>query len=90
VITSVGPGKTAPGPGAPTGHFVPNYTTEDAIWASVRDKDWAYGFAAFSVNPGERPGGQTSIEVTYYRVKGFGGELEVYDSFSLTRPRNDG
>jgi hypothetical protein len=25
VITSVGPGKTTPGPGAPTGHFTPNY-----------------------------------------------------------------
>jgi hypothetical protein len=33
VITSVGPGKTAPGPGAPTGHFVPNYTQENAVWS---------------------------------------------------------
>ena len=90
VITSVGPGKSAPGPGAPTGHFLPNYTQEDAIWSSVRDKDWAYGFAAFSVDPGRRPGGQTSIDVTYYRVKGFGGLLEVFDTFTLTRPRNDG
>ena len=91
VITSVGPGKTAPGPGAPTGHFVPNYTQENAIWANVRDKDWAYGFAAFSVDPGTRPGGETSIDVTYYRVKGFGGaELEVFDTFTLTRPRSDG
>ena len=49
VITSVGPNKSTPGPGAPTGHFLPNYTPENAIWASVRDKDWAYGFAAFSV-----------------------------------------
>jgi len=56
----------------------------------VRDKDWAYGFAAFSVDPGGWPGDHTSIEVTYYRVRGFGGELEVYDSFRLTRPRNDG
>jgi hypothetical protein len=43
------------------------------------------------VDPGNRPGGQTSIEVTYYRVKGFGGsELEVFDTFTLTRPRSDG
>jgi hypothetical protein len=83
-------GKTTPGPGAPTGHFVPNSTQEDAIWTNVRDKDWAYGFAAFSVDPGNQPGGQTSIDVTYYRVKGFGGELEVFDTFTLTRPRNDG
>ena len=89
VITSVGPNKSNPGPGAPTGHFLPNYTPENAIWSSVRDKDWSYGFAAFSVDPGNRPGGQTTIEVTYYRVKGFGGELEVFDTFTLTRPRND-
>jgi len=30
------------------------------------------------------------FEVTYYRVKGFGGELEGFDTFTLTRPRNDG
>ncbi len=84
------PRKTAPGPGAPTGHFVPNYTQEDAIWSSVRDKDWAYGFAAFSVDPGDRRDGKTSIDVTYYRVKGYGGDLEVFDSFTLTPPRNDG
>ena len=90
VITSVGPGKSTPGPGAPTGHFVPNYTPEDAIWSNVRDKDWAYGFAAFSVDPGDRPGGMTSIDVTYYRVKDFNSQLEVFDTFTLTRPRSDG
>jgi hypothetical protein len=57
----------------------------------VRDKDWAYGFAAFSVDPGNRRGGETSIDVPCYRVKGFGGaELEVFDTFTLTRPRSDG
>jgi hypothetical protein len=56
----------------------------------VRDKDWAYGFAAFSVDPGDRRGGTTSIDITYYRVKGYGGDLEVFASFTLTRPRNDG
>jgi hypothetical protein len=90
VITSVGPGKTASGPGAPTGHFVPNYTQENAIWLATRDKDWPYGFAAFSVDPGTRRGGQTTIEVTYYRATNFGGELEVFDTFTLTRPRSDG
>ncbi len=90
VITSVGPGKSAPGPGAPTGHFIANYTQENAIWANVRDMGWAYGFAAFSVDPGDRPGGQTTMDVTYYRVKNFNSELEVFDTFTLTRPRNDG
>ena len=90
VLTSVGPGRGTPGPGAPQGHLVANYTQENAIWASVRDKDFAYGFAAFSVDPGRRPGGQTSIAVTYYRVTGFGGELEAYDAFTLVRPRRDG
>jgi hypothetical protein len=90
VITSVGPGKSAPGAGAPTGHFVSNYTPENAIWSNVRDQDWAYGFAAFSVDPGDRPGGVTSIDVTYYRVKDFNSQLEVFDTFTLTRPRSDG
>ena len=91
VITSVGPGRTAPNPpSAPQGHLVSNYTQEDAIWASVRDKDFSYGFAAFTVDPGRHPGGRTSIEVTYYRVTGFGGELEAYDTFTLTRRRSDG
>ena len=90
MLSAVGPGKSAPGPGAPTGHFTPNYTQEDAIWASVRDKGWAYGFAAFSVEPGDRPGGRTSIDMTYYRFKNFNSELEVFDAFTLTRPRRDG
>jgi hypothetical protein len=90
VITSVGPAKSSPGAGAPTGHFIANYTTENAIWLAQRDKDWPYGFAAFSVDPGRRPGDQTTIEVTYYRVKNFGSELEVFDTFTLTRPRSDG
>lgn len=70
----------------PAGYLVSNYTKEDAIWASVRDKDWTYGFASFAVDPGHR----TSIAVTYYRVNGFGGELETYDTFTLTRRRSDG
>lgn len=90
VITSVGPAKSSPGAGAPTGHFIANYTSENAIWLAQRDKDWPYGFAAFSVDPGRRPGDQTTIEVTYYRVKNFGSELEVFDTFTLSRPRSDG
>ena len=84
VLTSVGPGR-----GANNGHLTPNYTQENAIWSSVRDQAFAYGFAAFSVDPGTRRGGQTSIEVTYYRVTDFGGELSAYDTFTLVRPRRD-
>ena len=90
VLTSVGPGRGTPGPGAPQGHLVANYTEENAIWASVRDKDFAYGFAAFAVDPGNRSGGQTSIAVTYYRVTGVRGELQAFDAFTLVRPRRDG
>ena len=91
VITSVGPDRTAPSPpSAPQGHLVSHYTQEDAIWASVRDRDFAYGFAAFTVDPGSHPGAKTSIAVTYYRVIGFGGELEAFDTFTLTRRRTDG
>ena len=91
VITSVGPDRTAPNPpSAPNGHLASHYTEENAIWSSVRDRDHSYGFAAFSVDPGSRPGGHTRIDVTYYRVVGFGGELEPYDSFTLTRRRTDG
>lgn len=42
------------------------------------------------MDPGHRPGGTTSIDVTYYRVNGFGADLEVFDSFTLTRRRSDG
>ena len=90
VITSVGPGRGTPARGANNGHLVANYSYEDAIWSSVRDEQFAYGFAAFSVDPGSRPGGQTSIGVTYYRVTDFGGELSAYDAFTLVRPRRDG
>jgi hypothetical protein len=90
VLTSVGPGRAAPSYAQPEGHLLANYTQENAVWASVRDQDFAYGFAAFAVDPGTKRGGQTSIEVTYYRVTDFGGELEAYDTFTLVRPRNDG
>jgi hypothetical protein len=43
-------------------------------------------FAAFDVDPG-RPGGTTSINVTYYAVSGPYGDLTPVDRFTLTRPR---
>jgi len=83
VITSV----TSPDP--TTGKRAPVYVTEPAAWSAVRDAANAYGFAAFTVDPGTRRGGVTSIEVTYYDVVGLGGELRAFETFTLTRPRTD-
>src|SRR5947209_3956192 len=68
VITSVGPV-------GPNGKRPPVYVQESAPWSAFRDKDHAYGFAAFEVDPGTRPGGPTSITVTYYAVSGPFGTL---------------
>jgi 3',5'-cyclic AMP phosphodiesterase CpdA len=84
VITSVGPANPT------TGKRPPIYVAEQAPWSAVRDKAHAYGFAAFTVDPGSHPGGSTSIEVTYYAVTGPFGALTAVDSFTLVRPRSDG
>ncbi|RKS80004.1 3',5'-cyclic AMP phosphodiesterase CpdA [Motilibacter peucedani] len=83
VITSVGPVNPA------TGKRPPVYVVEDAPWSAVRDAAHSYGFAAFAVDPGTRDGGVTSIEVTYYDVTGPYGQLEVFERFTLRRPRSD-
>jgi 3',5'-cyclic AMP phosphodiesterase CpdA len=80
VITGVG----APDP--TTGKHPPIYLPEDAPWSAVRDPAHSYGFAAFDVDPG-KPGGMTSIQVTYYAVTGPFGDLTPVDRFTLTRPR---
>jgi hypothetical protein len=84
VITSVGPVDPA------TGKHPPVYTHEDAPWSAVRDAAHAYGFAAFTVDPGQGPGDLTKITVTYYDVLGAEGELRPFDSFTLERRRSDG
>lgn len=89
VITSAGPDRQPSG-GSTTGALVSHRTAEAAIWSSVRDKGFPYGFAAFTVDPGTQPGGRTALHVTYYRTPGFGGELQAYDTFTLTRRRTDG
>ncbi|MGH3720273.1 MAG: purple acid phosphatase family protein [Pseudonocardiaceae bacterium] len=83
VITGVGP--VDPG----TGKRPPIVVEEDAPWSAVRDPDHAYGFAAFDLDPG-RPGGTTSIHVTYYAVTGPYADLTPVDRFTLTRPRSRG
>ena len=83
VITSVGEFDPA------TGKRPAVYVREDAPWSAVRNAAHAYGFAAFAVDPGTRPGGTTSIAVTYYDVAA-NGELTPFETFTLHRPRRDG
>jgi hypothetical protein len=63
---------------------------EDAPWSAFRDKEHAYGFAAFEVDPGSHAGGATTMKVTYYAVSGPFGTLTAVDEFTLVRPRRDG
>ncbi|GGL94938.1 purple acid phosphatase family protein [Nakamurella endophytica] len=83
VITAVG----APDP--TTGKRPPVYVQEPAPWSAVRNPAHAYGFAAFRVDPGDRRTGRTTMTVTYYDVTGPYGELEAFETFTLTRPRSD-
>ena len=80
VITAVGP------PNPATGKRPPVYVLEQAPWSAVRNAAHAYGFAAFTVDPGT-PGGFTEIEVTYYDVVGAEGQIAPFESFRLRRPR---
>ncbi|GAA2344824.1 metallophosphoesterase family protein [Dactylosporangium salmoneum] len=83
VITGVGPVGS-------NGKRPPIYVQEDAPWSASRDKTNPYGFAAFTVDPGNHPGDATRMEVTYYSVSGPFGELTAVDTFTLVRPRRDG
>jgi hypothetical protein len=82
VITAVGE------PNPTTGKRPPIFVKEAAQWSAVRNAAHAYGFAAFSVDPGRR-GGTTSMKVTYYDVVGVDGQVRPFETFSLTRPRAD-
>ena len=83
VITAVGPPDTV------TGRRPPVYVTEHAPWSAVRNAAHAYGFAAFTVDPGAHRGGVTEIKVTYYDVVGTNGQLAEFESFTLRRQRRD-
>jgi hypothetical protein len=83
VITAVGP------PDAKTGRRPSVYVLEPAPWSAVRNGAHAYGFAAFEVDPGPRPGGRTTMKVTYYDVVGAGGQVAPFETFTLSRPRRD-
>ena len=78
--------------GAPdpvTGKRPPVYIKEDAPWSAVRNAAHAYGFAAFTVNPGAERGAFTTMNVVYYDVVGPDGQLAAFERFSLRRPRRD-
>ena len=83
VITAVGT------PDPKTGKRAPVYVTERAPWSAVRNAANAYGFAAFSVDPGSHPGDITTIKVTYYDVVGLNGQIAPFETFTLRRPRRD-
>ncbi len=86
-----GTGKviTAVGPVGPSGKRPPVYVKEQAVWSAFRDLTHPYGFAAFDVDPGDRPGGTTSIRVTYFNVSQPDGAISPLETFTLTRPRSD-
>ena len=83
VVTAVGD------PDATTGKRPPIYVKEEAPWLAVRNAAHSYGFAAFTLDPGSRRGGFTTIKVTYYDVVGTDGSLAPFESFTLRRPRRD-
>jgi 3',5'-cyclic AMP phosphodiesterase CpdA len=83
VITAVGE------PDPKTGKRPPVYVKEQAPWFAVRNAAHAYGFAAFTLDPGTERGGTTSIKVVYYDVVGPVGQIAPFETFTLRRPRRD-
>jgi 3',5'-cyclic AMP phosphodiesterase CpdA len=83
VITAVGE------PDPKTGKRPSVYVKEQAPWSAVRNAAHAYGFAAFAVDPGAKPGDFTTIQVTYYDVVGADGQLAPFENFALRRLRGD-
>ena len=83
VITAVGD------PDPTTGKRPPVYVAEDAPWSAVRNAAHSYGFAAFTVDPGTKARGVTTMTVTYFDVTGPDGQLSPFETFTLRRPRGD-
>jgi len=74
---------------------------EDAIWSAKRDTSTGYGIAVFDVDPGNEPGGRTSIKVTHYHAVGADPvnpatgatgaptpDYTEFETFTLYRPRS--
>ena len=84
VITAVG------APPAGGGKRPSTYVFEETPWSAFRDAEHPYGFAAFTVDPGNGPGAETRIYVTYYNVTIPTGDISPLETFTLTRKRSDG
>jgi 3',5'-cyclic AMP phosphodiesterase CpdA len=76
-------------PDGPQGYRRPVYVMEDAPWSAARNASHAYGFAAFTVDPGTHASGITQLKVTYYDVVSADGQVIPFESFTLRRPRAD-
>ncbi|WP_051944362.1 purple acid phosphatase family protein [Streptacidiphilus rugosus] len=85
-------GKVLTGVGAvgANGKRPPVYVFEETPWSASRDADHAYGFAAFTVDPGNHPGDTTRMHVTYYNIGQPDGAVTPLESFVLHRRRSDG
>jgi hypothetical protein len=71
--------------------------SEIGTWSAVRDPDTAHpwGMATFDLDPGTKPGGQTSITVNFYHTPAatIAAPLPapvLFDSFTLSKSRRDG
>lgn len=64
----------------------PRYVEEPAAWSAFGDRDNPYGFVMFDVDPGH-PGGETSIDATYFAIAGPLGTMTPVDRFTLRKPR---
>jgi len=71
--------------------------SETGTYSAVRDPDTVHpwGMATFDLDPGARPGDQTTIKMTFYHTPAatvanpFPAPV-VFDTFTMTKPRGDG
>jgi hypothetical protein len=71
--------------------------SEIGTWSAVRDPDTVHpwGIATFDLDPGDRPGGQTSISVNFYHTPAATTATPypapvLFDSFTMSKRRRDG
>lgn len=81
----------------PAAYKVDADSSEAATWSAVRDPDATHpwGIAVFDVDPGDRPGGTTSITMRYFHTPAATAadpypDPVVLDTFTAVRPRRDG